>query len=181
MTAPTARAVSGIPAKRATGPPVKLVRCPPVNLVIEMPGHLVTGPPPSEYVAADNGKLLSCLPSKPRKPPSPFLTFYRSEKIKLSRKITNMSSEELEEELKIRWINIDKLKKNILDQKYKTSHENYQLRLQVYEAKVKHRTGVLNNVVGSSGLCDENESKGTGVKIKVKTKKKSKSLSTFIV
>ena len=94
MTAPTARAVSGIPAKRATGPPVKLVRCPPVNLVIEMPGHPVTGPAPSEYVTAENSlpdKLLSRPSSKPRKPPSPFLTFYRSEKIKLSRKITNMS------------------------------------------------------------------------------------------
>ena len=53
-------------------------------------------------MTADNSlpdKLLSRPSSKPRKPPSPYLTFFRSEKIKLSRKITNMSSEELEEEL----------------------------------------------------------------------------------
>ena len=71
-----------------------------------------------------------------------------------------MYNEELEEELKNRWININKLKKAILDNKYKTSHESYQMCLQLYEAKIKHRTGVSNNCVRSSDETGNNGTEG---------------------
>ena len=74
---------------------------------------------------------------KPRKPPSPFLMFFRTERAKLTKEMKNVPDDEIDKMVKERWKNIDVVQKANLEARYNNNSETYKIKLNLFEAKSK--------------------------------------------
>ena len=110
--------------------------------------QLLGGPEPAPIntAAAATTKIAHTLkPSqKPRKPPSPFLMFFRTERAKLAKEMKNVPDDEIDKLVKERWRNISVMQKANLEAKYNSNLETYKIKLNLFEAKSKmFENGIL--------------------------------------